>query len=175
MVAAIALNLTPAGLTPLTWLAFAIIVLVIALVGARPTTLHSASLPWEPHEALLGATAVAMVFGAFVLARAFVNVPPESFTELWMLTDNAATPSTLTVGVRSSELEPLGYRLELVAGGRVIRQWSLGRLDPGQTWQQRFDPQVTGEVQARLYRTDAPSRVYRHVTVTLPRTSAVRG
>ncbi len=172
VVAAIGLNLTPPGLTAYTWLVFAIVVLGMAAFIVRSGSSRRMSLPWAPHEALLGATAVVMVFGAFMLARAFVNVPPESFTELWMLADKTASRPVLSVGVRSSELEAVDYSVEVVADGAVIQRWSLHQLRPGQTWERTLAPQATGKIEARLYRAGAPATVYRHVAVTLPTTGA---
>jgi hypothetical protein len=162
---AFVLNLTPFGLTPVAWLAFVVLAgaaSALWLRGRAPLPLH---IPVARHEVLLGGAAVLLATGAFVAARAFANLPAESFTQLWLV-PRAGSASVLTVGVVSYEAGPVRYRLELLRDGAVVETWSIGPLEPGGRWETVVTV-ARGAFEARLYRGDDPTRVYRHVSVDL--------
>lgn len=170
------LNWTPWGLRPATWAAFlAVVTIVAALIalarrGAAelPAPLRVALPPWR-QSLLLGLAAVTVV-GAFAVATVGATRQTQGFTQLWLLPSPPGS-TTARLGVASSELTTVTYRLQLEQGGKVLQQWPAIRLAPGQRWQTSIAAPVrapsTSEesVTAVLYRGAQASEPYRHVLV----------
>jgi hypothetical protein len=166
------LNWTPWGLRPATWAVFLAAVTIVAAliaIGRRgatgaPSTLRLALPP--PRQSLLLALAAVTVGGAFVVATAGATRQTQGFTQLWLL---PSTPGSMTdrLGVTSSELTTVTYRLQLEQGGQVLQQWPAIRLAPGQQWETTVVPPPTAKasepVTAVLYRGASPATPYRHV------------
>ena len=64
-------------------------------------------------------------------------VPRVGFSELWLVqpTDAAASTNLVEVGLRSRELQPTRFRLQVIDGDRVALDEADIQLTPGQAWQ----------------------------------------
>ncbi len=97
----------------------------------------------------------------------------QGYTTLWLAPNGEqAGPQTGTqtgarIGIQSGEFEPTSYRLEVLVNGQVANVWPDLRLEPNQVWQAQLALPDAGraalEVEAILYRSDAPRIVYRQV------------
>ncbi len=155
IVAALLLNITPWGLRTATWvMAVAGITLVagtVALVRRRqaapgvveverPPALvrrRTTGLPWRltlPQAAMFTLAAVLLGLSVFVARTPASGAAYAGYTQLWMLPAAQGQP-TVTLGVTSQEFTPTTYRLELLAGGKVVRSWPALVIQPQATWQ----------------------------------------
>jgi uncharacterized membrane protein len=97
----------------------------------------------------------------------------QGYTTLWLAPDGKQVGSSVAVhrgariGVQSEEFAPTSYRLEVRVNGQVANVWPELRLEPNQTWQAQLvlpdAARAAMEVEAILYRVDAPGIVYRQV------------
>jgi hypothetical protein len=152
------LNLLPGGLTIQAWLSYLLVVTGtgLAFLGIkrrsghgwtvrRPLMAHSvASVPRDRIRGkdvvligiALGVSTLALAIAGFAAA----TEPTAPFTELWLVPD-ASVPSTVQIGVRSSEQVSRDYSVELHSGPTILDRWDV-TLDPGATW--RMSVPVTG-------------------------------
>lgn len=169
------LNWTPWGLRPVTWAVFlAAVTIVAALIGIgrrgatdAPPPQRVGLPPWR-QSLLLGLAAVTVV-GAFAVATAGATRQTQGFTQLWLL-PSAPGSTTDSLGITSSELTTVTYRLQLEQGGQILQQWPAIRLAPGQTWQASVAAPAASSpsrepVTAVLYRGANVTEPYRHVLV----------
>lgn len=104
----------------------------------------------------------------------------QGYTTLWLAPDGEQAGSSLAVyrgariGVQSEEFAPTSYRLVVRVNGQVANVWPELRLEPNQAWQAQLvlpEQKGTGmELEALLYRNDAPRIVYRQVRFGLGET-----
>jgi hypothetical protein len=138
------------GLVPLerwTWaLTLAAVTVVAALLHdhaavpgpALPTARAWVSrLPELAPRLVQPAVLVAVVVLALTATVRFARAPLPAtniapYSALWLVPHDDERTSVL-VGVGSNELRPMGYRLELRIGPRLIRRWAV-RLEPGAQW-----------------------------------------
>jgi hypothetical protein len=162
----LALNLLPAGLGRLPWLAFALAVLAVAwlLARDRELALPTIALPERPptlRAALVPAAAVLAVAAIVIASTAHID-PDEHFSELW-ITPPTTAGATTTIGVRNDEGQPQDYRVDLVRDGQVLRSWPVS-LAPGETWTTGVsETPGSTRLEALLYRADDTATVYRQV------------
>ena len=118
----------------------------------------------------LPAAAIVLLGLALYVAR----IPPaaagyQGYTTLWLAPngEQAGARTGARIGVQSGEFDDTSYRLEVRVNGQVANVWPELRLEPNQAWQAQLALPDAGrtamEVEARLYRTDAPRIVYRQV------------
>lgn len=181
------LNITPWGLDRLAWAA--LLVLVTAGAGLvawrrkpRGSKAASAAAPAaEPlnlaQVSLFGMSAVML---GLALAVARVPAPAAGhagYSLLWALpaegrsAEISAAP-VWEIGVASSEFAPATYSLAVSLGDEIVYLSPGFTLAPHERWQTEVDlsPYAgsDGPLEARLYRSDAPGVVYRHVLVREP-------
>lgn len=114
----------------------------------------------------LGITAT-LFTGSVALARyGAVSQRQFAYTDLW-IRPTERNSGVVTVGVRNREQSPSNYVLELLANGRVLARWPQFSLASDEERVQRVPVSVAlepdGRVEARLYKTDGPQRLYRRV------------
>lgn len=187
------LNLTPFGLRAGSWAALLGLVCLagcatLAVRGRR----HAATPIAEPpmsrdakasrapfplrHAALLALAAVVLVAAGGVAVASATGDAGAGFTQLWILPPNgSAGQGRVRLGVENDEGTAMEYSLALSVDGVPVRQWTNFVIAPGQTWQANAalpnEPFGSSQqVQAILYRADAPTQAYRHVSlwVTMP-------
>jgi uncharacterized membrane protein len=191
IVAALLLNLTPWGLQPLTWSVAAgfmtIVAAAVALARRREPAPNSAAferrltvlrsrtsgLPWRltlPQAAMFTLAGLLLGLAVLVARTPAAGSGYAGYTQLWLLPARQGQ-RTVTLGINSQEFTPATYRLELLAGDKVIRSWPALLIQPQQTWQTTETVPTAAarrdKLEARLYRTDpaggSPDAVYRHV------------
>lgn len=166
ILAGLILNVTPGGLRPEPLVVTLAAVTIISSVFAYRRAGNERKLaPVEPAvvEPIRGAHPFGLFgLGAALTAAAFMlavwgatNQPVAYFTELWAIP--RAGSERLEVGVRNLEAEPKSYRLEIESDGRLLEDWPLIELSPGETWSETLtlaglDPEQS-PVTARLYLT----------------------
>lgn len=186
VVGGIVLNATPWGLQPLSWLALlggvTAVAALFALLRLRRRRMSAAAEPGRRHGGASQATArpaptarlalplVASVLLGLAVYVARMPAPADRFqgyTTLWMVPDAKQAASGARIGLQSAEFEQTSYRLEVRVNGQVAGQWQDLTLAPHQTWQTEIVLPAGGgtgiEVEALLYRSDAPRIVYRQV------------
>jgi len=170
----LALNLTPWGLQTVTWAVFlGGATLVFAFFAQwrrlRQTELGPVSLNpgLKLKEIGLFAIALVVVVGAIVLARWGDQDLNANFTQL-SLTPAQTASGSVQLQVVSTEQTTLKYRLQLLNGNQVVKEWPSIELAPAQTWQEvvQATPSSGNKLQAVLYRLDNPNTVYRRVDMS---------
>lgn len=169
-----ALNLTSWGLRGTAW---SLVLVAVTIVGSlialirrvkadKPVAVATPLvMPSLLHVAALG-TAALIGFTALLLAQTSVAQTQQPFTQFWALPDQN---NTVRVGVQNLEQQSASYTLTMKNDDRVLYELKLDALPSGKTWEQPLPiPQDTlGKVEAFLYRTDAPTIQYRHVSFWL--------
>lgn len=173
------LNIAPGGMRDDSWAATLGVVTVgagaIALARLRPHTFswrRPFPQPWRrsfPRQWALYGLASCLTIGAVVVAgNGEATQPHPGFTQLWMLPSGAAGSTSVRLGVSSMEQAPVRYRLQVLAGTRVLRRWPDFALKPRDTWTATTILPVVGRgatrVDAVLYRLDT-GKLYRHVAL----------
>ncbi len=111
---------------------------------------------------------------AVVAALSLARVPSspaglESYTVLWILPTDAASPPGVRVGITSMEFTPERYRLLVTVDGQPLREWATISLGPGDKWEAIVPLSAKGtgpgKIEAILYRLDNPNVVYRQVSL----------
>lgn len=114
-----------------------------------------------------GSVALAIVMAIGIARYGAFNHRQFAYTELWMLPSQRNNFQRLTIGVTNQEKQPLSYDLELSLNGKLIQRRSNLIVRNGGTWIEEATAPIdkTGTeqiVEAKLYRTDQPSLLYRH-------------
>ena len=143
VLAGLVLNLTPAGLRREPWTTLLTIVTLAGcgVAAIRRQRIHDLFvLPGVRSRrvdflALLGAMGLAGV--ALVISGASAQQPRIGFSELWLIPPDTGAPTS--VGVRSMELAPALFHLQVISGETTVLD-SRFNLSPGQTWQTNLDP-----------------------------------
>ena len=168
------LNLTPWGLQAVSWAVFlGSATLVFAFFAQwrrlRQTELGPVSLNpnLKPKETGLFGLALVVVVGAILLARWGDQEQNANFTQLSLIPAKNNSGS-VQLQVVSTEQTTLKYRLQLLNGNQVVKEWPSIELAPEQTWQEIVPvaPSNGSKLQAILYRLDDPNTVYRRVDLS---------
>lgn len=133
--------------------------------------LSSVGPDWRPKSAELALLVVALILTAASIRIARVGLadqPQVGYTQLWILPATEARHAD--VGVTNGEGSRETYRLEVVRGSEKLGSWSSLDLADGATWSATVTLPATGTgpVEARLYRSTDPTRVYRSVSYWPP-------
>ncbi len=173
--AGVALNLLPWGLQALTWLAYVVVLLGLALVFARRQRAWRPKLNVVRHEVVLTGIGAMLMVTAVVFARMFAGDPAEAFTQLSITPTASAPSSSVDLRILSQEQGATGYRLEVWLNGSRVKSWAAIQLATSQEWSNRLTVGI-GRIEARLYRLEDPETQYRYVTLQLvPRGQAAVG
>lgn len=176
----LALNLTPIGLARNSWAAalssLALVGIVMGIVRSSRRGVGTDSWPGVglgARDALILGVAALLVVGAWGIARAGVMLQPTpGFTQLWLLPSGESNQRTVRLGVSSLEPVSVKYSLEIESGGSIISRWDSIELAPGGKWEATVSLPSglpnDAEVEAVLYRLDAPGAVYRRAFLRSP-------
>jgi hypothetical protein len=99
--------------------------------------------------------------------------PYPGFTQLWILPAGGANAkNAVSLGVGNMESTTMDYRLTVSVDGKAVKEWTSIDLNPNKKWDVTFVLPQSGHsgavrVEADLYRTDAPTTIYRHVVLWL--------
>jgi len=171
------LNFLPVGLQASSWARalglFTTVLTLLAVFLRQKDRARAARVPRfhvTIYDGLLLGLAIVVVIAAVWLAIIRPLDPQPSFTQFWMLpaTNNACSVS---IGMQSFETTSAAYRVVMTINQAPTDSWSSIVLSPQQTWSRSVA--VTPEkasslyVEALLYRTDEPGKVYRNVHLTL--------
>jgi uncharacterized membrane protein len=121
---------------------------------------------WRVRDLTLFVLAVAMSVAAGWAAIAGAEVPREGFSQLWMLPLDGG--SGVRLGMRSEEFAATDYTVRLVADDTTVLRSQQVRLEPGAQWETTVPlPTLapTSQLEALLYRADAPQQPYRRVVL----------
>lgn len=170
------LNYTPWGLQFNTWLFWSVGVSLIAsaiafLRGHEPLTVFSRGSFRRPplRDLILLGFAGVSVLVALGLSR--IPAPPEGnlgYTALWVVPDQTRRPTSVDLGLLSSEFTATTYDLQLKMNSEVIQEWKDITLQPGARWTGVAHlPPATGDekVEAFLYRASNPNQIYRYALI----------
>jgi hypothetical protein len=175
----IVLNCLPFGLRTLPWalllggitLAAGAVWLVRRRQPSIVSTHESGAAPWMRSLPLLALAGAIVMGSAAIAVVAAVEQPSAGFTQLWLLPAGAADHPSVLLGVKSAETRPTHYTLVLMQGGVAVSQWRSTDVAPGQQWYATIAlpsaREISGVVEARLYRDQAPAVVYRRVWLHL--------
>lgn len=177
------LNITPFGLRATSW---AIYLSAITL-GASAAALvrRDKNMPASArlkignirltfrHGLLLGLAAL-IAGGALAISIVGAKQQPyPGFTQFWILPAGGANAKNIIhLGVSNMESSVMQYELAVDVDGKVVKDWPAIDLNPNQKWEatlvlpQTPNPGIA-RVEALLYRAEAPSTIYRHVTLWL--------
>jgi uncharacterized membrane protein len=180
----ILLNFTPWGLHAGPWAVFlggiTLVACVVALVRRRAQNISSSA--WLRHEnirlnfrqGLLLSLAVFLVGGAIAMSIIGAeHQPSPGFTQLWILPGIGADAKTaVRLGVKNMESTAMEYTLTVNVDGKPVKEWLAIDLNPNEQWETTLSLPPTGqigstEIEANLYRADAPTTIYRHVVLWL--------
>jgi hypothetical protein len=187
------LNRTPWGLQPESWATIlSTVVLGSSLIAFARRYLIPASSAGETDDqpvqttqseatsrprlslsvgqGLLFGLAAAAIGGAVLLARGEAALrPAQDVVQLWMLPSDTAESPTLRIGLNSAGQAAGEFRLQIERDGYIIREWPSLSIAAGQRWEQTVSLQGrqpgSGPFEARLYRSEEPSVVYRRVAI----------
>ncbi|QIJ73324.1 hypothetical protein GU700_01140 [Methylobacterium sp. NI91] len=163
--------LDPLGWALWLWGAVAVAALAASLqtIPARPRLPRRRLGFGLGHAAALCAAAL-IAGGAVLLATQQEQANRQfAFTEFWLVLKPAA--GRIVVGVRSGEIEPLTYDVEITLEGRTLATYRGLTLAPGAEWHREIPVQLRQtqqKAEARLLRR-SDNVVYRHVSAILPR------
>jgi uncharacterized membrane protein len=114
--------------------------------------------------------AIIVLVGAMAIAvSGSLQRPRTEFTQLWILPTNAPKSKHIVrLGINNMELTTMKYNLDVSVGNKIVKKWLSIDLEQGEKWETVLVlPQSslvgTEEVEATLYRTDIPTKIYRHV------------
>ncbi|MDQ3810206.1 MAG: hypothetical protein M3336_07940, partial [Chloroflexota bacterium] len=135
----------------------------------RAAAMHASPSRIKLADGLLLGLGGVFVVGALVVAqRGAVEQPAQGFTQLWMVPAvvDEEQPA-VQVGISNLESGATSYDLQLVAADNVVGEWGSVRLEPGQRWVGLavLPDALSGPLEARLYRSDSPQTLYRHVVL----------
>jgi len=166
------------ALTPLGWALW----LNAVVAASSATTLirqpNGHKHPTEGGDLRLRARHLFMIAasGALVCGAFFVAVRDEAgqrdfkYVEFWLVGCEGGG-GELMVGIKSAEVGPQVFDVEVSRGSDVIAVWRSVHLVPGQTWTQALSLNIESgnerKVHARLYN-HSDGRLYRQVTAIVP-------
>jgi hypothetical protein len=166
------------ALTPIGWALW-----LQAVVAASAATV----LVWRPNDPLppigridhslrLRHLVMIVVSGSVICGAYFISVRDEArqrdykYIEFWLVGGEGGT-GALVVGIKSAEVEPRLFDVEVTRGSDVVAIWRSVQLQPGQTWTQalrlEIDARQERKIRARLYG-HSDGRLYRQVTAIVP-------
>jgi Protein of unknown function (DUF1616) len=154
------LNLTPAGLTRVSWAILLAGVTMLALAVAawlrnrspgRGRGRRSSRPTWATAGYTAGYTAAALALAGAATWLAVASggwQPTPAFAQLWLLPSTTGA-TTATLGVRSAYPDARAFRLVLKNGTRQEGAWDF-TLTPGQTWRRTIPAPAGQRLTAQL-------------------------
>ena len=158
-----------------SWLTLFLVVSGLGAIGTWLTRHPAPPTLGEPRQVGLGLAQLALLGLAVVIAGAAFTTarsvaPMQSFqgyTMLWLAPNADANPHHIQLGIDSKEFAPTQYKLQVKVNDQLAQEWSQLDLAPNQQWLASVEVPAAdaahSNVEALLYRLDAPETVYRHV------------
>jgi uncharacterized membrane protein len=157
---------------------------IAALAGISVAALPLVVVRWTHRPRLRVAPVMAvaasllLVSGSLILARyGALHHRQFAYTEFWMLPTKGT--NLVTIGIKNQEKRAVTYNLDLILDGATVGQFEQIELAEAQVWTKEvavaFDPALDQRFEARLYRYDRPSLVYRKVWVAKVATQRLEG
>lgn len=170
----------PGGIQAIGWLALlggTVLVTGVIALGRRAQDPAERLAPRYPlHERVSLRSMVLMVVSALVVTAAILvardgalHQRHEPYTQLWMLPTERLALTAVQLGMQSGEPNTETYRLELTIGDTVVGVWPEIVLESGESW--ATSATLPGAdaaepwIEARLYRANHPTTVYRRATL----------
>lgn len=130
--------------------------------------------------ARLSCVVLAIATAVGIARNGALNHRQFAYTEMWMLPSRGNDSQRVTIGVRNEEKQGRSYDLELTLNGKLIERRSSLLVRSGDTWVEEAATQFTETnkeqvVEAKLYRTEQPSLVYRHTLLKFNHVGDVSG
>lgn len=180
----LALNWTPFGLRASSWSvllgSITLSASAVALLRRREQDIDGSggvrikNIGFTFRQGMLLGLAVIVVCAAIAVSIIGVARQPfQGFTQLWILPTGGTNPkNAVHLGVRNMESTVMEYRLAVNVDGNVVKVWPSIGLNPNEQWEATLVlPQISNangtQVEAILYRADAPTKIYRHVVLWL--------
>jgi len=178
----LALNWAPFGLHTSSWSVLlsgiTLIASAVALVRRRGQNISASAwlrvvdVGLNFRQGLLLGLAAIVVCGAVAVSYlGAARQPFPGFTQLWILpADGGSAKNTIRLGVSNMELTAMEYNLTVNMDGKVVKVWPSIYLKSNEKWETTLVlPQTTHtgttRVEASLYQTRAPTKIYRHVVL----------
>lgn len=158
------LNLLPQGLSPMMWLGYLAVLLVLGALLHRSRLARIPRFTTQRHEVLLISLGAALMALALAVSIETANHPTESFTQLSIAAASGDPSPAVQISVKSYELTDVVFRVELWRNGGFVRSWQDITLSPGEEWRE-VTPVVDGRIVVLLFR--APDLVAPYRTVNL--------
>ncbi len=172
IVCGLLLNLTPWGLQASSWAIMlggvTLSASAVALKRRSPLPVLQLNFGLNLRQGLLLGLAGGVVLAAILVARTGALTTTTNFIQLWILPASEREQDAIRVGIANSEPAAAKYRLRLVAGEELIHEWASIVLMPGEVWETvvHLPPSYdVEELEAQLYRLEAPHEIYRRVTL----------
>lgn len=169
IVCALAIHVAGAELDATAWGGSLAIVTVACALGGQSLgharAIHLRPIGLRGSEIAALASALVLVAAAGTLGMTPLDAPQDTqgTTALRLVPRESGVVS---LGIRSDQLRPATYLLDVMVTGRPTKRIGPLRLQPGQTWTRTL---VTGpgepQVSARLRRAEAPDETYRRVAL----------
>jgi uncharacterized membrane protein len=183
MLGGLALNWMPFGLQARSWSVLlsgiTLITSAFALIRRRGQYISAASglrldagLTFR-QGLFLGLAAIVICAAGVVSYRGAAQQPFPGFTQLWILpAGGASVKHSIRLGVSNMELTAMDYNLSVNMDGKIVKTWPSIYLKSNEKWEASLVlPQTihtrTLRVEALLYQTRAPTKIYRHVVLWL--------
>jgi len=176
ILSALALNLTPWGLRPISWaILLGTLTLILSLSAAfrrrnnieRGTVekVLSPFLTWK-NGLIFGCAAIVVAIGIGLVLQNESKVRI-AFTQLWALPAAENGKYVVNIGINNLERQTMNYDLYADEDGVKVQEWPKIVLAPGQTWtgQISFLERPSSVVRLSLSLLDAPSKIYRMVQI----------
>ena len=176
---AVAFNLAPWGVSTVTVTALSFGSTVAGSLAAAWRRGRAADVPQaapgRPLPDMLQWTQLGLAALVVLAAILLVRVPRPAdnvtgYTVLAMAPAQSGASSTVSLAVVSGELATTHYTLIVSLDGQTVQQWPDLALTPGEHWQQTLasPPARSGGVlQAKLYKAQDPTTVYRSTSLVL--------
>lgn len=179
------LNLTPFGLEARSWSlflgGFTLCVSAVAYVRrspqgpSGPIPLRQLLAAVSPRTWLMFGLAVAVAAASITLAyySAAQQENTQGYTVLWIApAKDAGQQENFYLGVNNMQPTTVSYSLDVSVNGKIVERWQSIALKPHESWQVTlFLPSSSyvgkARIDAALYRSAAPSVVFRHVVLWL--------
>jgi uncharacterized membrane protein len=166
----LAINLTPQGLARSTWTNYLSCVTMGGLAGGlirrrnELPALEESKLGLHFGQVFTLGLSLVIIVSAVLIARESAGQPTASFTQFWVRPIDPANRAVVEIGIRNFESKQMEYRLDIRMNDQPVTEVASIRLDPGENWVRSIQlaTVATGDVQAFLYRADAPQEIYRH-------------
>ena len=176
------------ALNPIGWakvlLAMTVVPLLISMRlsperqdAAQSATNLDAKFAWpssRPGRLRLAAVAAALaVLGAAgaVASHGVTAYREFKYTELWVVPDISGGNSSFFAGFRNMEGDTIRYDLELLIDGKLLAKWNAIALSDGEEWVKQstvpYSLKSSLRAEARLFRQDDPTRLYRQAWINL--------